>query len=572
MATFEITSPDGATYQVTAPEGATNDQIMQYVQMQSAPSPNVGGPANGMKYTPAQMAQLNAARAPLLAAEASGLYGPGGTGSPLSNAVQQQPQANPDAALGGTLRFGVPFTNLRLDTGLPLPAGLEAGIVGAGKTASDLVNGVRQMLPGSNANLDRQVKADNAAFAPLQAAHPVSTFVGEAAPYLAAGNSIPALMALSAAGYGSPEERATRAAFAGAGGAVGKGVARLFGPSSMAPAAADAATNPFGIPTTVGMNGNKTAQLAESVIANLPFVNGTVNNARTAAFQAFNRAAAQTMGEDATQLTPELAGQALNRSGQQIGDIMGRANAQLTPQQAQAVAGISNTIADIPGPEAATLSDRLGRLVSGTTNGQTLTGQQLRMLDSSLGRIMGSTQNGDAKYAAAQLQNVLRDAASASLSPDDAAALTLARQQNFNARQIADAMAQTPGSLSPSRLLTQVNNYQQRARYGGGNNLADLAQFAKPTLSDSIPNSGTPQRMFIQKLLTNPLTGLAEIGGIAYGANETGHPALAGSTAALLPLLIGRGLAGVPASMFTRGLLTGGFGGSGALLGGSLSP
>jgi hypothetical protein len=189
------------------------------------------------------------------------------------------------------------------------------------------------------------------------------------------------------------------------------------------------------------------------------------------------------------------------------------------------------------------------------------------MLDSSLGRIMGSS-NGDLRYAAANLQNIVRDAATASLEEGDAALLKTARAQNFNARQIADATKATPGALSPTQLLAQVNKYQRSARYGGGNDLAELARFAKPTLGDAIPNSGTAQRLFYQKMLTNPLTTIGSAGGALYGADQFGvNPADAVAGLAF-PYAAARGMAGKPLSAAAKRLLQQ----SGGLLGLELAP
>lgn len=55
------------------------------------PSSLVGMPANGFQYSAAQMAQLNAARDALRAEEATGVYGPGGTGNPTSVAPSIDP-------------------------------------------------------------------------------------------------------------------------------------------------------------------------------------------------------------------------------------------------------------------------------------------------------------------------------------------------------------------------------------------------------------------------------------------------------------------------------------------------
>lgn len=557
-------------------------------------SPLVGMPANGTQYSPAQMAQLNAARDALRAAENRGesyTYNAKPQGNPFDqfDGASNTAAANPDAALGGTLQFGVPFTSARFDTGIPLPADLEAALVAAGKKTSDIVRGLEQPFASSNpsnlsdlvtgqtpaSRLRAQVADDNTAYAPLAQAHPKSTFAGESLPYFAAGSSIPAMMAIAGAEYGTPGQRALRAGAAGLGGLAGKGIARIVGgPQSMAGVpntAADfadyaaSAGNKFGIPTTVGMNGSPTAKLAESVIANMPFVNGPVNSARQAAFEGFNSALSKTFGEDSTKITPELLGDAMDRSGQQIGNIMSRASIQLSPNQASQIAQLSSDVADL-GADGGVVANKIQQLIDRTTNGNSLSGQALRKFDTSIGRVIGTSQSGDVRYAAGALQNIVRDATSDSLSSADNAALTLARQQNFNVRQVADATKATPGSVSPSQLLTAVNKAQRASRYGGGNDLAELARFAKPTLTDQIPNSGTPQRLLMQKFLTNPVTGAAEVAGLAYAADKTDNPYLYGSLGLLGPLLVGRALAGRPTSALARNLLTRA-GGTGGLLG-----
>lgn len=510
----------------------------------------------------------------------------GGEGDPSMDWLRKNaPAQGADANLGGTLQLGP------LDTGIPIPASLEAGLVGAGKTFTNLIRGVQQpftsnapsnlsdVVSGSSpaSRLKATVDEEAKLYKPLEQAHPLATTLGEIAPYMATGNPL-ALAAMSGAEYGTPEERATRAGLTYAGGKVAQGVGRLFGPQSMAAAPAGglasdffnyapAAGNKWGIPLRAAQTtDSKPIQILDAVAANLPVSSGVIAKAKDASFQAFNRAVSQTMGEDSTRITPELLGKALDRSGSQIGDIMGRARAQLTPAQAQEVAHLSGVIGDL-GPEGQVLTAKLGKVIEGMTNGQAMSGQTLRMLDSSLGRIMGSS-NGDLRYAAANLQNIVRDAATASLEEGDAALLKTARAQNFNARQIADATKATPGALSPTQLLAQVNKYQRSARYGGGNDLAELARFAKPTLGDAIPNSGTAQRLFYQKMLTNPLTTIGSAGGALYGADQFGvNPADAVAGLAF-PYAAARGMAGKPLSAAAKRLLQQ----SGGLLGLELAP
>lgn len=466
-------------------------------------------------------------------------------------------------SFGGTLQIGNPFGSGRIDTGIALSPSVESGLIGAGKAATRLVQGVRQLLPGSNDALDAQVKSEDEAYKPLAEAHPIATTLGEMAPTMATANPL-AMAALAGTSYGSAADRGINAGLAGAGGLIGKGIGRLFGPQSMAPVASNGAEdflnyaansgNKWGIPLRAAQTtDSKPVQIMDAVAANLPVSSGVIAKAKDATYSGFNRALSQTFGENTTNLTPEVLGEALDRSGKQIGGIMQKATAQLSPEQAQEVAHLSGVIADL-GPEGEVLNNKLGRIIDGMTNGQAFTGQTLRMMDSSLGRVMGGTQNGDLRYAAAKLQNIVRDAATDSLSQTDAAALKLARQQNFNVRQVADAAK--GGTLSPAQLLTQVNSYQRNARYGGGNDLAELAQWAKKTLPDSVPNSGTAQRAWYQSLLSNPLSTIGAAGGAVYGADKAGIDPQYAAEGLLLPYLAARGMAGAPASAATKALLS----------------
>lgn len=436
---------------------------------------------------------------------------------------------------------------------------LFRGVFGDSATgAIDKLGASLGMANGSNLE-QQQAPTDPSqlAYQSVAAQHPIASAVGNALPYMATAD--PLVMAgMGALDYGTPAERGVNAATSFVGGKAGQAVGNVLGRVLGGPLSADVATatNKWNIPTSVGQDtGNKAAKIAESVLSNVPVVGGIINRGQDRTFSAFNKALSNTIGENSSQITPDLLGSAMDRSGSKIGDIMGRARAQLTPQQAQDVAQLSGVIGDL-GAEGAPLTAKLGKVIDGMTNGQALSGQTLRMLDTSLGRLMASPV-GDVRYAAAHLQNIVRDAATASLAAEDAAALTTARSQNFNARQLADATKATPGSISPSQLLTQVNKFQKSAKYGGGNELAELAQWGKQTLGSAIPDSGTAQRSMYQKALTSPLTTLGALGGGYYGLEKAGVTPQQIAEGSLLPLLMARGLAAKPLSATTKSVLSG---------------
>lgn len=212
--------------------------------------------------------------------------------------------------------------------------------MGAGRTLDRLAAGARQATPeplrnaldrlnellgmGSVPSIDPNVQQQNTAIYEAAAKrHPVSAFIGEAAPLATTVNPL-AMAALGATEYGTPQERATRAGFGYAGGkigqAMGAGASRLFGPESAAtiPKLADdfvaGGGNKWGIPLSVGQRTqSKPAQIVESVVANLPGGAGVMAKAQDRTFSAFNKAVGQTFGEDTTKLTPEVLGDARKR-------------------------------------------------------------------------------------------------------------------------------------------------------------------------------------------------------------------------------------------------------------------
>ena len=484
---------------------------------------------------------------------------------------------NPDDALPSTMPFG-PF-----DTGIPLPKSLAAFLVGSGRTIDRHVAGVQQPYyaatgqGGKSSALAADQEDKTARYEPLAKARPVSTFLGEVAPTLAAGGPV-AMAAMGANEYGTPQERAIRAGFGYVGGKLGQGVARMFGPKSMAPESGRLVDeffpmpdgNKWGIPLSAGQaSQNKMTQIAESVVGNLPF-GGTINKARDRTFGEFNRAISHTFGEDASKITPELLGKAKAKAGGTIGELAERNAAHLDPTLARDFARISQRA-------QSELTDMDAALIAGTGHKPgvltqilakidpetgTISGPIYKAYDSMLGRMAKGAQ-GNVKDVIGDLRESLRAAMDRSISPADSAAWKKARHDYFNVNQVADATKALLDNISPAQLLQQVNAAQKSSRFGGGNDLAELARWAKQTLPDKIPNSGTAQRLFMQKLLTNPVSGLAGIAGVGAGANQLDvDPRYAAF--GLLPLFAGRALAGRPVSDLTRNLLTRA-GGSGLL-------
>jgi hypothetical protein len=144
--------------------------------------------------------------------------------------AQSQPQVKaPPPILGG-------------DPGFEDPGMLKSGLIGAGRTTDRIIKGVKQAyytatspwIPENDqklSDLKQQADQENKAYAPLTAAHPFATGVGEAVPSMVVpaggastliGNAVRMGVAGALPGaleYGSPEERGRRAMWGAAAGA-----------------------------------------------------------------------------------------------------------------------------------------------------------------------------------------------------------------------------------------------------------------------------------------------------------------------------------------------------------------
>ncbi len=506
MPTFEITSPDGRVFHVDGPDGSTGADALKHIQSQLGP--------------PATANQS-------------------------------------DSWLPQTLNFA------GMDTGIPLPKSIGTGIVGAGKTVNDLVAGVKQgynYLTGdtaANAKLAQDQAAGAQAYAPLEQAHPVASFVGQAAPLIAA---LPAVGGVGGAaalgalpglvGYGDPGQRLMAGGIGALGNIGGYGAGKLFG-KLLGPGTADSAAavgNPWGIPLRAAqVSDSAPLKIVDSVLSNLPGSGQALNAAKDQTLGGFNHAVGQMIGTDTTQLTPEIIGAAKSAAGKAIGDISGRNTLVYTDALNTALDAAKQRAGEelVGNPaQQAIVTGTVDRIMNSVAPDMTMPGTTYKSFDSVLGK-MAKNNTGTVSDILGDVRSSLRDAMDASISPQDATAWAKARHDYFNSIQVGNAAKATPGSLSPAQLLGAVNQSQRNARFGAGNDLAQLAQWAKPTLPDLVPNSGTAQREWYQKLLTSPLATLGGAGGAAYGVHELGgdmkDAAVGGLLGIPLLALLGKG-------------------------------
>jgi len=279
VAVYQLTAPDGSKYQITAPDTASQDDVLKYAQSQWQAKP-----------APAPQPESPIPTGPLSALPDWAQAATIGAGKTLSDVGEGLDQIKNSALVAGKQLFG-------MDNSQELKALAE-----------------QEQLQKSNAP----------AYQALQQQHPFATGVGEALPSLAIPMGAPTMAgrilapaigygALQAAQYGSPAERALKGA-AGfgsglVGGAVGEGVSRLIQPVSnvantAAQDAAQAAAAKIGAPMLPSqIAGSPSLARVEDALARYPGSAGVMQNFLAKQQGAVNAAAQRAVmqpGEDLT--------------------------------------------------------------------------------------------------------------------------------------------------------------------------------------------------------------------------------------------------------------------------------
>ncbi|MCG1042500.1 lytic transglycosylase domain-containing protein [Mycetohabitans sp. B8] len=306
---------------------------------------------------------------------------------------------------------------------------------------------------------------------------------------------------------------------------------------------------------------SKPLALVDAVMGNLPLTAGVRAAEKQAQQSAFNRAVGRTFGAQADELTPSVIGEARNRIGQQFSGLAQRntVNQRAANQLVDDLASISHDItrygvSDTQRVVSNVIDDVLAKVESRTG---TMSGQAYRELDSQLGKIARNASSGDVRHYVGQVRESLRRAMDQSINNADRQAWRQARQQYANLMTVAPVAAANPsGNVSTQALLRAVNSANKSAKFTGGGELGELARVGKAFIAESVPNSGTAQRAYMQNLLTNGLFGAGAGyagGGDTQGAAIGALAGLAGPRA--IQLMLGspavqaymmRGLSGIP--------------------------
>lgn len=302
----------------------------------------------------------------------------------------------------------------------------------------------------------------------------------------------------------------------------GAGANRLIGTIDPHTAAlADTARNHFGIPVGAGeVSSNPTIRFLNSVVNKLP---GSGGGAHREEMQTnFNRSVANTFGEDAERITPQVMARARDRIGNVFESVAQRtpvihADPQLATELRQTIHDAQSTMTAGEVEPLIRQVQNIASMVDPHTH--TITGeiyQNLTRRGTPLDHAMQSP-NPNIRNAARDIRESLDGAMERSAHPDVVADLREARGQWRNLRTVEPLVAKAPtGDISPALLQGRVNTSftgTHGAAYGGGGDLKTLSDIGQRFLKEP-PSSGTAERGMMMHILG---AGGGALAGVAAG-------------------------------------------------------
>lgn len=248
-----------------------------------------------------------------------------------------------------------------------------------------------------------------------------------------------------------------------------------------------------GVPTTAAQaSGSPFMRTVESGMKFNPLTSAVANADAQTQRAAFNRAVTTATGEATDSVTPQWLQGTKERLGRGFEDVAARNTIGLDNQLAADMATVTSEYGRNLNALQRPIFDRIVREIE--ARGVVMPGADYQKLRSTLGRLASGTSDTEYGNALAGLQKALDDAATRSLSPADAALWQQLRGQYGAYKTVQDAMrtgSGTAGDIAPVQLhiAARDRNSQQ---------LRDLAMAGREFVRDTIPNSGTAQRLTTQ--------------------------------------------------------------------------
>lgn len=407
---------------------------------------------------------------------------------------------------------------------------VKAAVIAAGRGGSKVLSGIEQLLTSDPERLKQEQRNEDVAYKGLTDAHPVATAVGEAAPYVAVPASagvVPAAVTVGgteALKYGTPEERAIRgvsgAGGTAAGGLLAKKVGGLIAPvtnkaAGEANQGALQAAERIGVkPRLSEVTGSSLIARLEDAAARVPGGAGVMAEHTAGNAAAVNRAAAQSIGEVADELTPEVFARAADRIGkvfEAIKTLPGKV-IQVQPSVAAAADDVLRQQAKmLPTQQDKELINLAQQAKVWAANRGRIDGETYQLMRSGLSEAAFDA-SGSNRVLYGKLLEAIDDSADASLRSAgmDALAdgLKVARPQYANLKLLEKGATAEAGNVSPAKVASTMRTNNPGA-FRRGSVIGPLADVARVGEGMKPLRAGSPT--FEREAVSSPLSAVGNM-------------------------------------------------------------
>lgn len=294
-----------------------------------------------------------------------------------------------------------------------------------------------------------------------------------------------------------------------------------------------------GIPLTAGQRtGSRPLQTMESAFEQMPLTSGPAAAGRRVQQDALNAATLRRAGINSNTATPDVIDAAHVRLGNEFERLSRNTTVQLDrPLLNDLWSTVSEYTRNLTAAQKPIFQRYVDDIITSVRQPGGMDGSTYQKTRSTLGRLAKSLGGTDPELSRAMdgLQSTLDDAAGRNISPALRDDWQTVRREYGNLRIIDRAMSipsagAAAGDISAAQIWGGVK--AQRGEAGmarGRGELNDLARVGQAFIKPQIPNSGTPERGMMMKLLSG---NLPLGGGIGAGVLSGGSPLAMGLGAA----------------------------------------
>lgn len=268
----------------------------------------------------------------------------------------------------------------------------------------------------------------------------------------------------------------------------------------------------LGIPLTAAQRtGSRPLQSLESAFSTLPMTAGAQQAIKARQQSAFNREALRHIGVTGDEATDDVLDAARQRIGGTI-ETLARQTTVIPDQQFNT--DLLDTVAEYSRRLDVQRRPVFENFVSDINDVMAqggMPGEIYQRARSQLSQMANAAGGSDPYFAQAlrSLRDTLDDAADRSMPANLKTAWRDARREYGHLRTLEKSRSNTTtaaagGDIPPTAFANAVKSQNKRAYAFGAGDMNKLSKIGTTFVRDPIPNSGTPERLYWQNLLTNP--------------------------------------------------------------------